>query len=519
VTSANSRLRATALVILLGLFAGLLCFYTAHNSYPFFYHTDEPGKVRQVIDGTRNFHHPLLLISATDLATRALHIERTDQNVVVVGRWVSAVCAALAMAGVAVLVARRAGLVAGVTAEVLAGLHPVIFQSAHVMKEDCALLFGIVWAFCALDSFCARERISALVLTSIGCGVAVSGKYIGVLMLITAAVVVAIQSQGDRCSHGPVARHGVDAPQGRGYSALTTLVMRLLVLVAAAVITFAILNFQALLRPSFAFVAAGTEFDHMRHLGKAHLLQTNYLPKLVRRAGIPTLIAVAVCVWMLIVRRRRATTEWTMLGFSAAWLLLLSFTPLSKDRYLLPVLTLFFALAIIGLRWFLEWIGERAPRLPQLSILLLCCAGLAAVYLPKTFALQREFATDSRKQMIGWIRQNLPADAVIAHESRIWPPPGATGVDGDFFIPQRRIEAQQFASEFQNIENLRALGATHVVVLGKFYRDLLEGAEVVPVRAEPQFYRALDDRAKLVWRVERGQDLYTHPELSVYELR
>ena len=46
------------------------------------------GKVRQVIDGTRNFHHPLLLISATDLATRALHIERTDQNVVVVGRWV-----------------------------------------------------------------------------------------------------------------------------------------------------------------------------------------------------------------------------------------------------------------------------------------------------------------------------------------------------------------------------------------------------------------------------------------------
>ncbi|PYL07496.1 MAG: hypothetical protein DME34_06765 [Verrucomicrobia bacterium] len=222
---------------------------------------------------------------------------------------------------------------------------------------------------------------------------------------------------------------------------------------------------------------------------------------------------------MLIVRRRRATTEWTMLGFSAAWLLLLSFTPLSKDRYLLPVLTLFFALAIIGLRWFLEWIGERAPRLPQLSILLLCCAGLAAVYLPKTFALQREFATDSRKQMIGWIRQNLPADAVIAHESRIWPPPGATGVDGDFFIPQRRIEAQQFASEFQNIENLRALGATHVVVLGKFYRDLLEGAEVVPVRAEPQFYRALDDRAKLVWRVERGQDLYTHPELSVYELR
>ncbi|HEY6205683.1 MAG TPA: hypothetical protein VIW21_05905, partial [Chthoniobacterales bacterium] len=81
-----------------------------------------------------------------------------------------------------------------------------------------------------------------------------------------------------------------------------------------------------------------------------------------------------------------------------------------------------------------------------------------------------------------------------------------------------RIEAQRFASEFGSIENLHGLGATHVVVLGKFYRDLLEGAEVVPVRATPEFYRALDMRAKLVWRAERGQNLYIHPGLSVYEL-
>lgn len=506
-----------ALLLFSALCAGLLWFYTAHNSYPFFYHTDEPAKVRQVIDSTRNFHHPLLLISATDLVARALHVKRTDQNVVVVGRWVSAVCAALAMAGVALLVARRAGLIGGIAAGLVAGLQPVIFESAHEMKEDCALLLGIVLAFCALDTLCARQRRGTLIACGIACGVAVSAKYIGALILLTAAVAVAIQPQGF-CSHGPTASQGVDAPQGRGYSALPQLVTRLLVLFAATVITFALINFQALLQPGSAFAAAGSEFEHMRYLGQAHLLQTNYLPKLVRRAGIPTLIAVAVCVWMLIVRRRRAPTEWTMLGFSAAWLLLLSFTPLSKDRYLLPVLTLFFALAIIGLRWFLEWIAGRARRLPQLSILLTCCAGLVAVYLPKTFALQREFATDSRKQMIAWIRQNLPADAVIAHESRIWPPRGATGVNGDFVIPQRRVEAQRFASEFQNIENLRALGATHVVVLGKFYRDLLEGAEVVPVRAEPEFYRALDQHGKLVWHIERRQNLYIHPGLSVYGL-
>jgi hypothetical protein len=150
--------------------------------------------------------------------------------------------------------------------------------------------------------------------------------------------------------------------------------------------------------------------------------------------------------------------------------------------------------------------------------LVLYCAGMAAVYLPKTLELEREFATDSRKQMIAWIRQNLPADAVIAHEWRIWPPPDATGVDGVFFVPQKRIEAQRFASEFQSIEHLRALGATHVVVLGKYYRDLLEGAEVVPVRADSEVYRALTERAKLVGHAERGQNLYIHPGLSLYEL-
>lgn len=498
-SNVTSRLRRTALAILFysGLGASLLWFYTAHNSYPFFYHTDEPGKVRQVIEGTRNFHHPLLLISATDLTTRTLGTERTDQNVVVIGRWVSALAAALAMVGIALLVSSRAGLWAGIAAGLLAGLHPVVFQSAHVMKEDCALLLGIVLAFCTLNSFCSRDRTSVLIATGAACGLAVSAKYIGVLMLITSALVLAIQSRGQ--SYGVA-------------------INRLALFVAAAGIIFALVNFRGLLQPLSAFGAVGSEFEHMRHFAKDQLFQTSYLPKLVRRAGIPMLIAVAICIWMLVARRRRAIIEWAMLGFSALWLFAISFTPLSKDRYLIPVLTLFCALAVIGVRWFLEWLGERAPWLPQLSILLVCWAGLAAVYLPKTLELEHEFATDSRKQMIAWIRQNLPADAVIAHEWRIWPPPDATGVDADFAIPQKRIEAQQFASEFQSIEHLRALGATHVVVLGKYYRDLLEGAEVVPVRADPEFYRALTERAKLVGHAERGQNLYIHPGLSLYEL-
>src|SRR5205814_10380825 len=116
--------------LLITMCAALLWFYTAHNRFPYFYHTDEPGKVRQVIDGTRNFHHPLLMIAATDLALRVLHLERTPQNVAIVGRWFSAVASVLAIAGLVVLASRHFGPGLGLLAGALAGLHPEIGRAS-----------------------------------------------------------------------------------------------------------------------------------------------------------------------------------------------------------------------------------------------------------------------------------------------------------------------------------------------------------------------------------------------------
>src|SRR6202022_1683638 len=47
-------------VALVALLAVLLSAYTRHNAFPFYYHTDEPGKVNQIISGTRTYRHPLL---------------------------------------------------------------------------------------------------------------------------------------------------------------------------------------------------------------------------------------------------------------------------------------------------------------------------------------------------------------------------------------------------------------------------------------------------------------------------
>src|SRR5207248_8031324 len=110
------------------------------------------------IDGTRNVHHPLLIFTVTDLALLVLQLERAPQNVAIVGRWFSAVASVLAIAGLVVLASRHFGPGLGLLAGALAGLHPVLFQSAHWMKEDCGLLAGIVWTFVALDSFSRSEE-------------------------------------------------------------------------------------------------------------------------------------------------------------------------------------------------------------------------------------------------------------------------------------------------------------------------------------------------------------------------
>jgi hypothetical protein len=93
---------------LLALLALLLGAYTRNNNFPFYYHTDEPGKVSQIINGTRNYRHPLLLIDATDAAVGALQIQKAPQGVAHIGRCISALAAALAIAGVVLLTRRHA---------------------------------------------------------------------------------------------------------------------------------------------------------------------------------------------------------------------------------------------------------------------------------------------------------------------------------------------------------------------------------------------------------------------------
>src|SRR5438105_14757730 len=128
--------RVKRLALLLALFFCCVLLYTRHNDFPFFYHPDEPDKVRQAMNGKWNFNHPLLMLGADRAAVLALGIPLDEQRVVVAGRWVSAVFSALGVSAPTLLAWRMRGPPAPGAPVILAGLHQQVFELAHYMKED-----------------------------------------------------------------------------------------------------------------------------------------------------------------------------------------------------------------------------------------------------------------------------------------------------------------------------------------------------------------------------------------------
>src|SRR5512139_4059354 len=119
-------IRSCVLVALV-VFAAGLGLFSERRSFPFYYHPDEPGKVRQLIDRRRNLHHPMLLLTVADLVrlTSLRGAARKDpQAVVEMGRLVVAAFAAAAAALLALLAARLHGVAAGLAAGGLAVAHP-----------------------------------------------------------------------------------------------------------------------------------------------------------------------------------------------------------------------------------------------------------------------------------------------------------------------------------------------------------------------------------------------------------
>ncbi len=474
---------------LLALLALLLCAYTQHNNFPYFYHTDEPGKVSQIIDGTRNYRHPLLLIDATDLAVRVLKIDKTSQNVVHVGRCISALAAVMSILAVVLIARRHSDWTFALFAGALAGSHPFLFEAAHYMKEDCTLLAGLIWSLYALDCFCDSGSRMSILLCGFAAGMAASGKYLGVVALLLAMGVIIYKDEGWK-------RAGRNAA----------------LLCAVFIATFLAINLRAVEHLPEAIKGIGAEFHRINRDRSSALFASNYFSRLVVNTG-PLLVFGALTYFATFFRERKKTIEWALLIFALVYLTALCFTPLAKDRYLIPIVTLFAIFAILGIRSLALSIAKCYPRFPYFGTAIVGCVVVIACQLPLTFMAAKEFQRDVRTEMVQWIRDHLPADAVIAHDPHAWP--SADPLDPQGRVAQRQVSPVLFSSELQNIDNMKRLGITHVVVAGRLYRRVVGegGQSVTPDNA---FYKDVETNGSALWRVPPGRILYLSPGLTVY---
>ncbi len=471
------------------LSVGLYVFYTEENRFPYYYHTDEPGKVDQIQKGDFNFNHPLLLVGTTDILAKILGAKSDPQRIVEIGRNVSAFFSAVAVGLFALAAWKLRNWPAGIAAGLMIGLHSLNFEAAHYLKEDTALLFG--WAFFILAMVMLRERpgLPRVALLGVACGVAVSAKYLGAVALIFAIPIILFSRE-----------------KGARLSPWTWPVF-----IGLFLFTFAMINYPLLRDLDFAQSRIERELSAIAQGGSANVrrdlphdkyydLAINYIPKLAW-------LFVALAAFTIVSGwRRRAPAEWVILLFPPLLLLVLSFTPKTAMRYFLPGLMGFLLLAAMGIGDLCRCIRFRAPRWRYGGCALLTGIFVSVIVeteMDKLEKFQENFARDTRKQLIEWIAENLPPDAVIAEGRNVRLKMANESHPGTV---KQRIISTHYLTELGEFEDLSAKGVTHVALSKQELSTAEPGDDPREKTVERwRVYKDLQSRGRVLWKAKGGK--------------
>lgn len=485
------------------LCAATLWLDTRQNGFPFFYHPDEPDKVDQLITGKWNFHHPLLMLGTAETVRRALGTPDREQALVVVGRWCSAVFAtggvmafALLAWGVGTKRAKGERWAAFWIVGLLLATQHQVFELAHYFKEDTALFFAAGAVFLTLHIYHRRPGWNRAALAGAACGLCVSAKYLGAVLLVPAAVIMVA---GQR-------RKPAGGAQWVWFA-------------AGFVAVIAAVNFPLFARLAVFTHSFGRETDLVAHGESANMSGQvaffEYLNIFLRNTT-PVVWALVIAE-LIAIRRRGDVFDWTMAIFPFAFMLLLSCSTKTNDRYFLPATAGFYYLAGLGAVDLPGLLTERWAGLCRPWLVAAVALMVNGIYLePYVVA----FAHDDRSEMLAWIRANVPADAVIAAENR-----------ADLPVPRRKerlavqplltqhvIETKYAADLGATPAALAAEGISYVVVSQDDYGTFFRKASKKDT-PKKEFYDVLFRDYQPLWQRERGTGIYLHPGLRVYRLK
>jgi hypothetical protein len=475
-------------------FVACLFLYTRNNTFTFKYHPDEQSKTRQIIEGTRNFNHPQLMLETTHLVVRLLGVAPKPQSVVEVGRWVSAGFAAMAVVALAATGYRAAGAAGMLAVGAVVGLCPSLLVYAHYFKEDAALVLGV--SLVVLASHWAwhedrpRWRAGAVAAAGAACGLAASAKYFGATAVLLALPALIV-------------------PPRRGAAA------RVAVFALVLVATFFVVNHRA----AMELAAFGDSFARQAELSVANndgltMSRPNaYAAGVVLRGSVPHValfVIVAALLWAT--SWRRHGWELSVLGFMLVLLVLLSFGVLLSDRYALPVVVLAHFVGALGVAMLIN----RPMRWPWRAVLV-GAVGLGALawQLPRCMSFLGQFADDSRARLRAWAVEALPwGTAVLQDDYCGLRYPDARGGEPVAPLEHLDIRTAGFAADAGSLEALREQGVAYVVICDLAYGRYLHPQVIPSPGSEDEYHRRRSWYERLIREHEPVWESVPHPPMG-----
>ena len=480
----------------------VICYFvnTRHNDFPWYYHPDEPGKVEQIVEGNWNAHHPLLLLGTTKLWVKAAGAGADEQTIVEIGRNLSAAFIAGAVVALSVLAYAWRGWPAALLTGALLATHHQLYELSHYLKEDSALLFGLALSLLATWLYGERPTLPRAVFLGIACGLATSGKYVGALSLLLAVPLLIVRR-----------------PERPGMVWASFLAAFMLTLVA---VNFPLLGEFQTFHDSFErevkLVAEGQGGSTQR------VPHTEYWTSF--RDNTTPLIWAALLLFLIgwwKERREWHTAQWLIIALPFAYTLILSFSPKANDRYFLPASAIFTLLAGLAI--------TEIPRRWTIPFAVLLIAGQFPSWSksrPGWLAYENAFQHDDSREMVEFLRKEMPADAVILKDNRIaLPDPEKKKHAARLGVVPQKVIARRYAADFAKFDELAGKGVTHVIVseqdYGRYFRKSIKpqkGAES-NFAAGRAFYEKLRSEGELLWERKRGTVIYLHPGIEVYRLK
>lgn len=447
-------------------------------------HDDEPNKVTQITQDKYNFNHPLLMLHSVKLYAQATGIADDYDRVIRAGRWSSVIFSALAVALLVLVSGRLHGSLVGTAAGIFALTTPLFFELAHYFKEDPALIFGLSLSLVAMQIYCERPSRARVAMLGAACGVAISAKYPG-LMIMPFAVYAVLS-----------AKRGKD----------------LLVLAAFAAGAFCLINWPMIISPEIWKSRVDLEVSRLQAEGVPNRRQVPhgiYFSVLGKHASPFILSLLGLYGWSVWRRKfHLSAAEWTLLLMPSIYLLLISFIPTKSDRYALPASVLLACVAAAGL---VPLAGWRHGKLLAVT----ACIGAVAWQVPKLVAEDAAFSSRRHEEVTDFMRSQLPpASAVLVDNYN------SLGVPD---YPEPKIKERQFQPG-ETLESLKMAGFSHVLVTAERYPVFApESRRASGLKKEDEekmrdLYNDIFNRCRLVSRWEAGNKKMLQPEFRLYEL-